>query len=535
MWASGGGAEAEIVFKLASVCRTWRTTLLYYGAAWSTVSLGRVDVLQLMLQRSKSAPIYIYINVAGLTSSESDVRIAGVGVALQQARGRTRELRISVRDQLEAHDAMNSLTAETSSGLRVLELIAIATSRAYTVYKLSAGHLGGSMPLRRLTLHSTKLMMGASTLLHEHCRQLVHLELSAVHGLSLPDMLGALSAARNTLLTVSLEIKSFTALSPAPTSLETISLIQLRALSLKGLVPPFTHLTPDTLLSHITYGPTTVLTVYVDYHRDHAIPDALCAHLRQRRVDAKSALLSQSDEQSAHPRLRLRCWASHSMPDFFNLDEHPPAVIDLGVRLMNRSSVSTTAAVSALSSIAAAINMRNVRRMAVAPLFREVPWVRMLGRFPVLSELTLYGPAVMLNLRDAYASVEGKVPSYALRGFTAPGLEHLTTVNVMGLDLARLRPEPLQPPSSLAQRNPRRLQGFGRPPLWVNSQHDALSQLLATLPQPLDELCISYSDACLSDITPLQFLVKGNNVIWDGSVHGCASLPSNLVLDPESP
>lgn len=474
-----------------------------------------------MLRRCEHVPVSIRIDVSkGSDDSppKSESHVINVAYALLHARGRARELFVSVAEPEEAQHILACLDSGTSARLEVFEL-----SCACSSLRIAPSQLGGSMPLRRLALHSAVFQDASGPLLRHHCSSLAHLRLSAIRGISLNDILGALEVAQETLLTLHLHDVRFAPRESTYEAIRNIDLPRLRVVSLRELDPPFSAFTPDALLHYITYASTASLTVWLGHQNVESISGALYAHLLQRRVDVGSVLLCQSISESVGVRrmgLRLRCWLSRSAPDYFNLEEHPSPVVDLDVRLTSRSTSS--AVICTLSALAAAIDVTNVRNVAIGPIHEDVPWAHMLGLFHSLNELTLYGPEAVVKLWDAYTSKT----SSGTRHDLVSELAQLTVINVVGIVLTppRIGHSPSTTNPSVTQTSPSH----------ADCQHDALSQILAALPRPLDQLRICYCDARACDINLLKFLVNKRNVIWDGSLKGRESMPWVLAREKET-
>ncbi|VDB96713.1 unnamed protein product [Peniophora sp. CBMAI 1063] len=501
---------AKTAFRLAAVCRAWRTLLLDYGPAWSSISLARTPVTEIMLQRSKTACISLRVDLRyAVNHRELERRVAAARLALTQALDRTRELYVAGRQPALVAQVLATLSAPKPA-LEVLELSAYEPGHM-SVYSLGPTHLAGNMPLRRLALQSTHLSEGSGALLRAHCASLVHLELHTVQGLTLSALLDLLSAARESLQVVMMESMALSSLNDLPP--QQIHLPALRLMSFKGLYPPFRHGTPVALLNHVTYPTTARFKMHM--HVTHATlapgtQDLPYAHLASRGLDFKTALLSPI-EAPRQPGLRLRCWSSRAIPDIFNLDQRPPAPLDL--RVTRGADTPDAVAVAALAALGAAANIASVRRLAVAPLRPDVPWARILSRIPQLNELSVYGPSIVDNLLLACAKHEPSAP-YIVGELTAtPFLKRLATLNIFGLNL-------VPPPESYP--------ALAYVASGQESHHASLKNLLSSLPHRIEELCVCYCDARASDMDQLAQYVSGERIVWDGSTNGTKSLPLSM-------
>eukprot|EP00918_Siedleckia_nematoides_P023740 GHVU01051257.1.p1 GENE.GHVU01051257.1~~GHVU01051257.1.p1 ORF type:complete len:303 (-),score=42.79 GHVU01051257.1:61-870(-) len=167
--------------------------------------------------------------------------------------------------------------------------------------------------------------------------------------------------------------------------------------------------------------------------------------------------------------------------------------------------------------MAKAANIVTVRSAAVAPSVCGQAWARVLSNASGLTELSLYGSTNLQNLRSAYTVQPNETVTdqelyiHAELSSQPTLLTQLRTLNVYGLDLSA-------------------------PSMFKGDKH-LLTSLLKVLPQPVDELCICYSNMYLVDRMDIAAFVNHGHIVWDGSETGLNDLPSDEhpVSEVETP
>ncbi|KZV59262.1 hypothetical protein PENSPDRAFT_660097 [Peniophora sp. CONT] len=497
---------AKTIFRLAGLCRDWRALLLDYPPAWSTICLAHPVATELMLQRSKTAPITIRLDLRGCVYPEAEQQASMARRALERALTRTRELVVIVGARTPAQSVrgvVEMLRGPAPLALETLELIAYSQSRARPTYTITPDNLAQVSQLTTLSLHDT-LLDEADGLLAAHCTSLVHLKLRAIQGLSLPASLDIIAAAQGTLET--LEIDSLELSNELNNTLTgPIHLSALRELSLLGIESPITHTSHATLLEYIAHPQNTRITIRVRARTAalHVLnaQATLTTYLAARRYEFQSVLLGPTDMG-----LRLRCWPGREELDLYNVAGDPPALLDLQVSHASDASLRTTASV--LSSLAKASNVATVGRAVVAPIDEAIPWARVLVRMPNLIELSVNDHKSLRNLRHAcmVSSDPNRNNVYMpaeLASAGAPFLANLTTLSVYGLDLTTTGSEESY------------------------SDHAELATFMGSLPRRLQKLRVYHCNMRAGDCESLAALVENAHVAWDGIENGAASLPNS--------
>ncbi|KZV75720.1 hypothetical protein PENSPDRAFT_647017 [Peniophora sp. CONT] len=509
--------SAKNLFLFARVCSLWRSILLNHGSVWSTLSLATSNITDLMLERSKNAPLSLRVDF-GLANRK---RYAGLDSAvacdaLRRALGRVQELVIVDATHYLRYnkEILRTLAQGPLSSLTTIELISPDPGDR-PAFRIEPGYLTGAVHLRRLTLHDTVLVNGVNNQLSGLSAPLAHLELCDVRGLSLSALLDMLDAAQGTLET--LAFSSIRLSDPNVAFPRELDLRVLKEFSLHGLEAPL-EASPAAILPYIKHPATTRFTAHV-----HATTStlnalnaqsALCEHLASLGYDFRSALLSPVGSERSSG-LRLRCWSSRVTPDVYNLDQRSPASLDL--RVTGSVTITRRAIGTILAAMAKAANIASVRRIAVAPSANTQPWARVLSMASGLTDLTIHGAMNLCNLHQACTvAPNGGVGDHVLylhsEMSSQPALlAGLKTLNVYGLDLSG---------SSM-----------------YNGDKFVLISLLGALPTRLDELCICYSNMQTIDRLVIAPFVNHGHIVWDGSEQGLGNLPSDesAVAEVETP
>lgn len=395
---------AKTIFRLASVCQRWRDILLDYGPVWAALSLANLQATRLMLERSKNVPLVIRADLAGFGPYQQ--HSSNARYVLEHVFERVQKLAV-LADHYELYPAriFDVFSGMAATSLTTLELTSPGSANR-PVFKIKLAHLSGTMALRDLTLHDTAFVDGAADLLINHYSSLVHLDLREVRGLTLSNLLAALGAAQNSLKTFEIDSLEF-ATAPNPHVTAPLNSSALEVLTLHGLTTFMTSRTQTAVLQYIIYPASThfIAEVHVNIGNAHVLegPSPLGLHLASRDYKFWSALVSPLDADelpsSGQMGLQLRCWTSRPAPDIYNLDQRPPASLDLRVVYPKTGKVHHAAAV--LASLSKAANLASVCRAAVAPFEHDVPWARVLVPASHLDELRVHGPVNLDNLLQA--------------------------------------------------------------------------------------------------------------------------------------
>ncbi|VDB96692.1 unnamed protein product [Peniophora sp. CBMAI 1063] len=224
---------AKTLFRLTRVCKLWRSILFDYGSTWSALSLANADVTDIMLQRSKNAPVSLHVDLRSPKRWPGTVARAAYSV-LERTVGRVQALVIvGSSDASFNRTVLRGLSHGALNALTTLELTSPKSGRD-PAFRIDPTHLSGAVHLRRLTLHKTELLPGAPALLPGLCHPLSHLELREVRGMSLSTLLEMLGAAQGTLETLELSSLHLTE-DLAATSPGTIELRVLEELTMHGI------------------------------------------------------------------------------------------------------------------------------------------------------------------------------------------------------------------------------------------------------------------------------------------------------------
>ncbi|KZV75721.1 hypothetical protein PENSPDRAFT_680936 [Peniophora sp. CONT] len=386
---------AKTVFRLAGVCRDWRVLLLDYPRAWSTVSFAHPVATELMLQRSRTEPITIHLDLRGRLHPETEHRTSMARHTLERAHARTRRLTVIVDKDTPRNSARQILSnlSRPAAALETIEfLIANPFGSQRATFSIAPHNLAQLSLLKKLSLHDT-LLNTVSCSLAEHCTSLVHLDLRTARGLSLSALLAILTGAQKTLETLKLD-RFESPLKSGDTPVEPIYLPVLRELFL-GLDSPISPRSHVAILEYITYPSTAHLAIHI-----HVWADALRALSSQAML--KTYLLGRGYQfrsillDSIPSGLRLRYRLEREPPDLDNLGAQPAALLDLSI-----AGSCIHVVTDVLVSLADAANLANVERAVIKPLNERILWARLLVHTPKLTELSVYGSHNIRNLRFA--------------------------------------------------------------------------------------------------------------------------------------
>ncbi|KAI0319859.1 hypothetical protein OF83DRAFT_1082003 [Amylostereum chailletii] len=504
------GTSASTAFVIGQICRRLRDIALDYPAMWTHLGFQTPTLTNVMLKRSKHAPISIRFD--SVFRPRASLRAARRAIA---ELSRTNTLRLNIQrnpgSKIEAFMADIMLTPKEQ--LQDLELTSPDKShdpKQSAVFRFHPAFWDTVMPLRRLKLESVvpvPTSFSASKILLPHCARLTHLELNCMPTFFTNDVLRLLSAARSTLEVVVFDLSplrhGIATSAPALAPEQPIVLSNLDRMQITSTSTATEPNMPANILQHVVFPPTAKININLSLTSADHFQKTICTYVpindsRHPPPPYQTALIYYTTPEPFHSStFHLSAWSLPSSwtrrgaPDFFDRDSAPDAELQVRISLAPQYVLDDTWFVGALADIIRMARLDPVYGATIArlPVEAAKEWTRLLRTLPNVRELCIHGTR----------AIEGACGALSNAGHAVlPRLETLAVYE------AALRDDTAS----------------GR-----TSAFDALYTTLGERAAALKEACLCYSDVGISDVDALAGQVRGRELVWDGSRKGRSSVP----------